>query len=61
MGLVKAIIILTVSIIVSEMFLRVLDKNKTKPGIKQIKPYQNCFVSMIFTTILKKRFNKKHF
>ena len=29
MGLVKAIIILTVSIIVSEMFLRVLDKNKT--------------------------------
>ena len=39
MGLVKAIIILTISIIVSEMFLRVLDKNKTKPGIKQIKPY----------------------
>ncbi len=54
MGLVKAIIILTISIIVSEMFLRILDKNKTTPGIKQIKPYlsNRGYIMVILMTIL---------
>ena len=54
MGLVKAIIILTVSIIISEMFLRILDKNKTKPGVKQIKPYlsNRGYIMVILMTIL---------
>lgn len=54
MGFVKAIIILTISVILSEMFLRVLDRNKTKPGIKHIKPYlsNRGYIMVLLMTIL---------
>ncbi len=41
MGLIKAIIVLSISVVVSNIFLRFLKKNKSKPIIKQIEPYIN--------------------
>ena len=41
MGLIKAIIVLSISVVISDIFIRFLKKNKSKPVIKQIEPYIN--------------------
>lgn len=47
MGLIKAVIILTISIILSGMFVAFLKANKTRPVIKQLEPYLNDRARMI--------------
>ena len=41
MGLIKAVIILSTSIVGSDMFLRLLKKNKSRTFIKQLEPNLN--------------------
>jgi len=52
MGLIKAVVILTISIILSGMFVAFLNANKTTPVIKQLEPYLNDRARMIIVIMV---------
>ena len=52
MGLIKAIIILSISVVVSNMFIKFLEKNKSKPIIRQMQPYLNKQANIIIIMLL---------
>ncbi len=52
MGLIKAIIILSISLVVSNMFIKYLEKNKSKPIIRQMQPYLNKQANIIIIIML---------
>jgi len=41
MGLIKAVVTLVISIIASDILIKILDKHKSKPGLHIIMPYIN--------------------
>jgi|SaaInlV_150m_DNA_4_1039716.scaffolds.fasta_scaffold114991_1 hypothetical protein len=53
MGVIKAILTLAFSIIASDIFLKILEKHKSKPGLSIIAPYiNNRAHSIIFIMVL---------
>lgn len=52
MGLIKAVVILTISIILSGMFVAFLNTNKRRPVIKQLEPYLNDRAKMIIVIMV---------